>query len=465
MVSFICKPPSNTFCIRLGFTISIILLLVLHLFTNQPNNLPQNNIVHLTTRQSTNISHLVFGIVGSTEAWYYRKGYIESWWRPNVTRGYLYLDTNPTNDLLPWSQNSPPFRVSDDLSKLLNETKHAAPIMVRMVHAIIEVFREEQEDVRWYIMGDDDSLFFVDNLVDVLSKYDHTKYIYIGGHSEFIMSNHWYSTDMGFGGAGLIMSYPLVKVVQKNIENCFRRYPYLTSADHILMTCVNDFGVSMTTHQGLHQIDLNGDISGLLSSHPKAPLLSLHHFDNIDPLFPTMNRVESTKHLMKASNVDQARLLQQTICYNRHLSWSFSVSWGYSIHIYERIIPRSFLKIPLETFKPWHPNFEPPLYMFNTRRLTNNSCLMPHMFSFDSIKRINDNEVLTSYVREGPRWMPTCGLGGSHSADLVFRIEVVSPVTKPKQDGKTECCDVIQTDDMDFAKLKLRDCMDDELIA
>ncbi|KAI3790832.1 hypothetical protein L2E82_04183 [Cichorium intybus] len=337
--------------------------------------------------------------------------------------------------------------------------------MVRMVHAVLEVFREENEGVRWYIMGDDDSIFFVDNLVDELSKYDHTKYIYIGGHSESIMSNQIYSYDMGFGGAGLILSYPLAKMVQNNLEDCFRRYPYLNSADLILMTCVNDFGVSMTTHQGLHQMDLRGDASGFLSAHPKVPLLSLHHFDHIDPIFRSMDRAESTKHLMNAADVDQSRFVQQTICYNRKLNWSFSVSWSYSVHIYEKVIPRSILKIPLETFKPWVRNAKPPRYIFNTRRLSNDPCTTPHVFSFEYIKKIDESEVITNYYRMASRGLPTCGLASNRSADLVSRIEVVSPTRKPNQNGKTECCDVVEIGGIEMAKLTLRDCMDDELIA
>ncbi|GJS79945.1 glycoprotein-N-acetylgalactosamine 3-beta-galactosyltransferase, partial [Tanacetum coccineum] len=397
----------------------------------------------------------------TSKAWHYRKPYIESWWRPNLTRGYLYLDTAPTNDLLPWSLNSPPYRISDDNTKLLKKTHHVAPIMVRMVHAVIEVFREEREGVRWYVMGDDDSVFFVDNMVDVLAQYDHTKYIYIGGHSECIYSNQIYSYDMGFGGAGLIMSYPLAKMVQKNIEDCFARYPYLNSADKILMTCVNDFGVSLTSHQGLHQIDLHGDISGFLASHPKAPLLSLHHPDQVDPLFHSMDRVESIKHLMKAANVDQSRMVQQTICYQRKTNWSFSVSWGYSVHIYESIIPRSILKIPLETFKPWNSNSQPPFYIFNTRPVLDDPCVAPHVFSFESIKR-KKNEIITNYLRVASRGLPACGLAGSRSSDLVKKIIVVSPVRKPNLNGKTECCDVINTNDARVAKLILRDCLEDE---
>ncbi|GJS81658.1 hypothetical protein Tco_0748199 [Tanacetum coccineum] len=42
-------------------------------------------------------------------------------------------------------------------------------------------------------------------------------------------------------------------------------------------------------------------------------------------------------------------------------------------------------------------------------------------------------------------------------AYMVSRIEVLSPVTKPTQNGKTECCNVVATDGMDIAQIKLRD--------
>ncbi|CAK9183466.1 unnamed protein product [Ilex paraguariensis] len=212
--------------------------------------LPKSEI----TDSTTNLNHLMFGLVGSVDAWKHRKAYIESWWRPNATRGYLYLDTAPTEDLLPWPPSSPPFRVSDDNTELLEKTKHVAPIMVRMVHAILEVLREEHEGMRWLVMGDDDSIFFVDNMVDVLAKYDHTKYIYIGGHSETIMSNVYFGFNTGFGGAGFALSHPLAVALAKNVEDCFMRYPYLRSADQITMTCIADIGVTLTANKGIHQV-------------------------------------------------------------------------------------------------------------------------------------------------------------------------------------------------------------------
>lgn len=179
------------------------------------------------------------------------------------------------------------------------------------------------------------------------------------------------------------------------------------------------------------QIDLRGDISGLLSSHPLSPLMSLHHFDMVEPIFPSMDRFESTRHLMRAAKADQSRMLQQTICYHKQNNWSFSVSWGYSAHIYERIMPRSYLQIPIETFKPWIRTPRPPNYMFKTRLRSNDPCEAPHSFFFESVvKATESDEILISYSRAWPRGLPACSSTGNHSADYIHRIQVFSTAKK-----------------------------------
>ncbi|KAF5937227.1 hypothetical protein HYC85_024733 [Camellia sinensis] len=215
------------------------------------------------------------------------------------------------------------------------------------------VFREGDEGVRWYVMGDDDSIFFVDNWIDVLGKYNHIDYVYIGGHSEFIMSNFRSSFDQGFGGAGFALSYPLVAAMVKDLEGCLRRYPYLKSAYLITQYCVDELGVPLSAERGIHQ-ELR-TLRRFLSSHPQSSVLSLHHFD-------------------------KSRMLQQTICYQKQTNWSSSISWGYAAHICEKVLPRSVLKRPLKTFLPWVYLKNRPYYMFNTRWLPFvDPCEAPHI--------------------------------------------------------------------------------------
>lgn len=55
-------------------------------------------------RESTSISHIVFGIGGSVDTWNDRSHYNELWWVPNVTRGYVWLNKEPGS----WSNTGPP---------------------------------------------------------------------------------------------------------------------------------------------------------------------------------------------------------------------------------------------------------------------------------------------------------------------------------------------------------------------
>ncbi|KAK4441444.1 hypothetical protein Salat_0479300 [Sesamum alatum] len=395
-----------------------------------PSSSPSN-----TTRRSTSkpavtaysptlLSHLAFGIIGSEEAWHHRRSYIESWWRPNATHGLLFLDQPPSESLLPWSPDSPPYRVSRDLRTFLNKSDVTPQ---RIANGIAEVFRQvEHANLRWLVMGDDDSIFFLENLVEVLKGYDHTKYYYIGARSEFVLSNFLFSFSQGFGGAGFVLSYPLAKALVKDMDNCLMRYSHVVAADQTTMSCIADMGINLTPLEGLHQIDLRGDISGLLSSHPKVPLLSLHHFDMVEPIFPTMDRAQSTRHLMKAAKADQSRMLQQTICHDRRRNWSFSIAWGYSAHIYERIMPRSLLQYPIETFQAWLPAPGPPFYMFNTR------------------------------LPSTDPW--------NQSADLVHKIRVISPAKRRLEKYRSECCDIIGVAG-NKAEVKFRECMPQDLMA
>ncbi|KAF3565432.1 hypothetical protein DY000_02019148 [Brassica cretica] len=411
---------------------------------------------------ATNLSHLMFVLVGGSRTWRDRKVYVESWWRPNVTRGNIFFDVEPSEEFQPWSRDLPPLKVNEDLKKLKIYPKLRNRIHTRIYRSILENYRLKQDqDVRWYVTGDDDSVFFVDNMVDVLSKYDHKEKHYIGMFSETIKSNFYFSFDMAFGGGGYALSYPLVEALVEELDNCIERYYYIWGVDHLQSMCLADLGVDLSLDKGFHQLDLRGDLSGFLSSHPTAPLVSFHHFGSLEPIFPSMDHPGSVRHIMKAANVDQTRMVQQSICHVRATSWTFSVSWGYSVHIYEKIFPRSYLKRPIETFRPWLGG-RPPLYMFNTRPVSRNPCEAPHWFFFDSIEQGNDG-VVTSYTRKFPRNMTSCSFSGNTSADPLASIRVFSPKT-PKPGRKVECCDV-GYEGADVANIRLRDCRRHEIIS
>nr|GMD61298.1 uncharacterized protein LOC109159383 [Ipomoea batatas] len=424
---------------------------------------PEN---HLLETSPTNITHLVFGIAGSSNTWGNKRCYIESWWKPNTTRGYLFLDAPPLRHL-PWPPTSPPFRISDDNSKYhLPYNRRRAPFTIRMVRVIEETFRAENGGgARWYVMAEDDTVLFVENLVGVLSRYDHRKMFYIGMNSECVVTNYDTSFELAFRGGGYALSYPLAKALAENMDACIKRYPFLIESDHILQSCIADLGVTLTQEKGFHQIDLTRDISGLLSSHPHSPALSLHNLDAVAPIFPSMNRHEALKHLMKAAEVDQPRLLQQSVCYLKKNNWSFSVSWGYSVQIYEQIIPPSVLQKPLETFSECRRGARPP-YMLNPRprgRLPNyDSCEAPHVLFFDSVEESVLDHVVTTYSKRSPRGLSPCA---NNSAEGIAKIRVLSPVKRLQLVGnRRECCDIVEIVGMDTMGIMLRSCMKNEMV-
>lgn len=128
------------------------------------------------------------------------------------------------------------------------------PFQVRIVRTVLETFRQGDKDVRWYVMADDDTVLFVDNLVEVLGKYNHSKYYYIGSNSECVKSNADFSFDMAFGGAGYALSYPLVEALAAKLDGCIERYPYLYVSDFMLHSCLADLGVPLTREKGFHQV-------------------------------------------------------------------------------------------------------------------------------------------------------------------------------------------------------------------
>ncbi|KAM7496507.1 hypothetical protein LguiA_020921 [Lonicera macranthoides] len=413
----------------------------------------------------TNITHIAFGVLGSSNTWGNKKWYIESWWNPNVTRGFLFLDKVPIEHL-PWPQTSPRVRISEDTSRFKDYNRHRTPFAIRLLYGVKEIFRAENRGVRWYVLADDDTIIFIDNLVTVLSRYDHEKYFYIGSNAECVVSNSGYSFEMAFGGAGYALSYPLAEALATNLDVCIKRYPFLFGSDHMLQACVADLGVSLTHEKGFHQIDLRGDISGFLSSHPQSPILSLHHVDAVDPIFPSLNRYESVNHVMKAAKADESLLLQQSVCFFKQYNWTFSISWGYSAHIYESIIPPSFLQRPIETFAQWRKGAWPP-YMFNVRPHSNNPCEAPHIFFFDSVDQEPiGNYFVTKYIRKSARGLSACSLSGNHSADYISTIRVLSRIKRNGGVGRRrDCCDVVGVPDMNATAIKLRACMSEEIVA
>ncbi|CAB4270828.1 unnamed protein product [Prunus armeniaca] len=344
--------------------------------------------------ERTNISHILFGIGASIATWRERSRSTNLWWDPKSTRGFVWLDAKPDNQTSNVS-GSIPYRVSEDWTRFKYSSSQSA---VRIARIVYESFKLRVPNVRWFVMGDDDTVFFTHNLVSVLARYDHNQMYYIGGNSESVEQDVMHAYEMAFGGGGFAISYQLAARLVERMDGCLERYYNFYGSDQRVWGCVSEMGVPLTKLRGFHQFDIRGDAYGILAAHPLAPLVSLHHLDTLKPLFPNQTHLDSVKSLLRAYRVDPGRILQQSFCYDHRRKWSMSISWGYTIQLYPSMVAALDLQIPLRTFKTWRSWNDGP-FTFNTRPMSSVPCEQPLIFFLDHVKVSKSGLTVTTYKR------------------------------------------------------------------
>lgn len=128
------------------------------------------------------------------------------------------------------------------------------------------------------------------------------------------------------------------------------------------------------------QYDVYGNLLGLLGAHPVTPLVSLHHLDVVEPIFPRMTQVKALRHLTQSIQYDSASIMQQSICYDKKRYWSISISWGYAVQILRGVISPRELEMPTRTFLNWYRKADYTAYAFNTRPVTKHPCQKPFIY-------------------------------------------------------------------------------------
>ncbi|KAG8662032.1 hypothetical protein MANES_01G058600v8 [Manihot esculenta] len=346
------------------------------------------------THQLTEIQHIVFGIAASAKLWEQRKNYIKLWYKPEKMRGIVWLDdTVKTRE----GEGLPPVKISADTSRFAYTNRQGHRSAIRISRIVSETLRLSLDNVRWFVMGDDDTVFITENLVRVLRKYDHNQYYYIGSLSESHLQNIYFSYGMAYGGGGFAISYPLAKALVNMQDRCIQRYPGLYGSDDRMQACMAELGVPLTKETGFHQYDVYGNLFGLLAAHPVTPLVSLHHLDVVEPIFPNVTRVQALQRLMVPMKLDSAGLMQQSICYDKSKGWTISVSWGFAVQIFRGVFSPREIEMPSRTFLNWYRRADYTAYAFNTRPVSRNPCQKPFVFymsktRFDSSLNVTVSE-------------------------------------------------------------------------
>ncbi|XP_040991735.1 uncharacterized protein LOC121238508 [Juglans microcarpa x Juglans regia] len=403
----------------------------------------------------TNISHLLFGLAGTVHTWRNRSRYGELWWDTNITRGFVWLDEKLEENVSRQGVVSVPYRVSEDWSRFKYLSSQSA---VRIARIVLESYKLGLPNVRWFVMGDDDTVFFTDNLVSVLASYDHNQMYYIGGSSESVEQDTLHSYDMAFGGGGFAISYPLAAQLVNVFDGCLDRYYTFYGSDQRVWACVSELGVPLTKQRGFHQFDIRGDPFGILSAHPLAPLLSLHHLDNLKPMFPNQTQIESVESLMRAYRIDPRRILQQSFCYNHRRKWSVTIAWGYTVQIYASLLTAKDLQTPLLTFKTWRSWSDGP-FTFNTRPMSSDPCGQPITYFLDKVQEVGRSGTLTTYKRFVAKIGNSCGTSDYARAMAVQSIKVASLKMDPEHWRKAprrQCCEIMDRGTVKDSSLRIR---------
>ncbi|GKB99796.1 uncharacterized protein Tco_0985933 [Tanacetum coccineum] len=412
--------------INLVLLSSAICLVVYLLFTSF-SLLPKTAIllsVQDRFSNPTTLDHIVFGIASNAKSWPERKEYVKMWWKPDQMRGCVFLDV-PLNDDDHKKNNKsvssdmallPPVYISDDTSRFRYTWRGGLRSAIRVARVVSETVALNHSNVRWFVFGDDDTVFFPENLVKTLSKYDHDLLYFVGSSSESFAQNRYFSFSMAFGGAGFAISYPLAQTLAKVLDSCLERYPHLYGSDGRISSCLAELGVGITEEAGFiskrlsphsylclfyRASELLTRSIWILAVHHLAPLVSLHHTDYLDPIFPNMTNRNAMRHLYNAAKLDSQRILQQTVCYDRWFSWTISVSWGYAIEVFNgHVLLPDVLRVPA-SFKPWKKgNLLNSLFSFDMREHNRDPCKRPVVFHMNKTYLEGDETISIYKIME-----------------------------------------------------------------
>lgn len=178
------------------------------------------------------------------------------------------------------------------------------------------------------------------------------------------------------------------------------------------------------------QMDIRGSPFGFLAAHPFAPLISLHHLDYVQPIFPDTNRVDSVKKLINAHKSDPSRTLQHSICYDLSRQWSVSISWGYAVQLYPYMLTGKELNTPLQTFLTWGTWSMGP-FTFNTRVMSLDRCQRPLVYYYNGAKSLGSKKTTTLYRRLNGPGKKKCELPNYARAYSFTGFNVSAPVMDP----------------------------------
>lgn len=147
------------------------------------------------------------------------------------------------------------------------------------------------------------------------------------------------------------------------------------------------------------QWDIRGSAHGLLTSHPIAPFISVHHLEAVDPFYPGLSSLEGLKLFTKAMKMDSRTFLQRSICYDHSRRLTFSVSLGYVVQVLPNIVYPRDLEPSELTYSAWNGIKRRNEFDHDTKDPIRSICKKPVLFFLKDIRREGE-ATLGSYARD-----------------------------------------------------------------
>ena len=212
--------------------------------------------------------------------------------------------------------------------------------------------QSERRKIQWFAVGDDDTIWFVNNLLHVLRQHNSSDKIYLGNTStkKFLLKRH--GAFFGYGGAGIVLSRPLALSYVQHRQQCGRFYASFGGDEMIGKCVVEELGVNLTRDHHFHQMDHYGSMLGMLESGMDG-LVTLHHMSSHWKPYPALN-MNNTEEAMYRLNIAYSTFdksfLKRYLYVNQNTNQSVLLTMGHSVSVFNRILTTEDLSLVERTW-------------------------------------------------------------------------------------------------------------------
>jgi hypothetical protein len=196
------------------------------------------------------------------------------------------------------------------------------------------------KQIQWFAIGDDDTIWFINNLLKTLEQYNSSKLFYLGNISDRNETIKHHGSYYAYGGGGILLSRPLASLFAARNQQC-KQFRDMYGGDEMIGKCITRLlNVNLTINKNFYQMDHVGDIYGYLQSGIHG-LVSLHHMFSFWDPFPeehTQTEKETTDIIELAYKTFDYYFLKTYFKINYQTNQTLLWTIGYSFTLFNRIL-------------------------------------------------------------------------------------------------------------------------------